>query len=168
MLTKTQHIIIKLIDWSYNLIPFVKKIIPHDLFTYGFTGGLNMLFDICLWRFFFKIVFNEELVSIFFITMSAHIAAFVFVFPITFTTGFLLAKYITFKKSDIQSHKQLFRYAISVIGSIILHYFLLKFFIEYLGFWGTVSKILTVAIVTIYSFLMQKFFTFRTRKTANH
>ena len=155
---KISQIIIYISDCLYK--PFA-KIIPQEMFRYGFTGGLNMCLDIFLFYILYNFIFKQQFVSIAFITMNAHIAAFVFVFPFTFTTGFLLAKYVTFTNSHLKSQKQLFRYAVSVMGSIILHYILLKFFVDYLGIWGTVSKIYAVAIVTVYSFSVQKFYSFK-------
>jgi hypothetical protein len=98
--------------------------------------------------------------------MSPHIAAFAFVFPITFTTGFLMAKYITFTQSALRGRIQLFRYGISVGGSILLNYLLLKLFVESFGWYATVSKIVTTLIVIAYSYMIQRHFTFRTSKAA--
>ena len=156
--------IIKILDIFY---PLFKKIIPIETYKYAATGGLNMVLDILLYYFFYHYFMSDTtdpVVHIGFIAMSPHIAAFIFVFPITFTTGFLLAKYVTFTDSQIKGKMQLSRYAISVGGSIILHYFLLKFFVEYLHFWATPGKIAAVSIVVIYSFLIQKFYTFKTGK----
>ncbi len=77
---------------------------------------------------------------------------------------FLLAKYVTFTESQIRGKKQFYRYGVSVGGSIVIHYFLLKFFVETLEFYPTPGKIATVGFVVIYSFLIQKFFTFKTGK----
>lgn len=149
------------IDWFYK--PF-RHLIPIVTFRYGFTGALNTSFDIFLFFIFYNFIFKKELVEILFIAMTPHIAAFVFVFPITFTTGFLLARHITFTQSNLLGRKQLFRYGLTVLGSIIIHYFLLKFFVETLGFWPTFSKIITVAFVIVYSYFMQKYFSFRVVK----
>jgi putative flippase GtrA len=100
------------------------------------------------------------------VVISPYIAAFLIVFPITFFTGFLLAKYITFTNSEIRGRIQLIRYVISVSGSILLNYIFLKLFVELVGFWPTLSKIVTTGIVVIYSYFAQKFFTFKTAGTA--
>jgi hypothetical protein len=99
-----------------------------------------------------------------FVAISPHIAAFLIVFPITFITGFLLAKYITFTSSPIKGKTQLLRYMITVAGAIFLNYILLKIFVEYLLIWPTVSKIIITVIVVIYSYMMQRYFTFKTGK----
>ena len=96
-----------------------------------------------------------------FVVISSHIAAFIIVFPITFSSGFLLAKYITFTQSELRGKIQLFRYGITVVGSILLNYLLLKLFVEAFDFFPTISKILTTIIVVLYSYYVQKYFSFK-------
>jgi putative flippase GtrA len=160
---KIRNIIIALIDWFYS--PF-SRFIPLETFRYGATGGLNTMFDIFLYFVFYNFVLDKEIIDLKYISISPHIAAFLFVFPITFTTGFLLAKYVTFTQSILRGKIQLFRYGLSVTGSILLNYLFLKFFVEVVGLWATVSKILTTFFVVIYSYFIQKHFTFRTGKKA--
>jgi len=144
--------------------PFLKKYINNETYLYAATGGANTAFDILLYFIFYHNVLHKEIVDFGFIALSPHIAAFVFVFPITFLTGFLLAKYVTFTASVLRGSKQLIRYAISVGGSILLNYLLLKLFVEYFNIYPTPSKMITTIFVVIYSFLVQKFFTFKTGK----
>ena len=153
------QIINNIINWFYK--PF-KSIIPPETFRYGFTGGLNTAFDIFLYFLTYNFVLQKQIVDLGFVAISPHIAAFMIVFPITFATGFLLAKYITFTGSQIRGRIQLFRYLLTVVGSIFLNYVLLKFFVEYLLIWPTISKMITTVIVIAYSYLMQRYFTFKT------
>lgn len=158
-----RNLIITVIDWFHK--PFA-KLIPEETFRYAATGGANTSFDIFLYFIFYNFVFNKQNFDLGFIVISPHIAAFIFVFPITFTTGFLLAKYITFTQSKLEGKIQLFRYGVSVGGSIILNYFLLKLFVEFFDWYATFSKIVTTLIVIVYSYVIQKHFTFRTGKKA--
>jgi hypothetical protein len=107
-----------------------------------------------------------QIVELGFVAISAHIAAFLIVFPITFTSGFILAKYITFKTSELKGRIQLFRYGVTVSGSILLNYVFLKLFVEYLGWYATFSKGITTIIVVIYSYLSQRYFSFKTAGVA--
>lgn len=162
ILTIGRKTIIAVADWFYK--PF-SRFIPQVTFRYGFTGGLNTALDILLYFIFYNFVFDKQNLDLSIITLSPHIAAFVFVFPITFVTGFMLAKYVTFTQSTLRGRKQLFRYGLTVIGSILLHYVLLKFFVEYCGFWPTFSKIITTSISIVYSYFMQKHFSFNVNKS---
>ncbi len=162
LLSLGRKIIITTADWFYK--PF-SRFVSQVTFRYGFTGGMNTALDIFLYFIFYNYVFDKQVFEIFGITIGAHIAAFIFVFPITFTTGFMLAKYVTFTQSTLKGRKQLFRYGITVMGSIVLNYILLKLFVEYCYFWATASKILTTLIVVIYSYFVQRYFTFNLKRT---
>ena len=153
--------LISIIDWFY--LPF-QNYLPLETFRYGTTWGLNTCIDITLYYIFYNFIFDKNVLDLGFVAMGAHIAAFVFVFPITFTIGFIFAKYVTFTQSVLKGRIQLFRYGVSVGGSILLNYVLLKLFVETFHWYATVSKIVTTFIVIIYSYIVQKHFTFRTGK----
>lgn len=156
---KITKLILRIIEWFY---PPFKKFIPPETFRYATTGGANVALDIFLYFVFYNFVLHQQVLHLGSFAISAHIAAFLIVFPITFATGFLLAKYITFTSSTIHGKTQLMRYAISVGGSIILNYTSLKLFVEYFYIWPTIAKILTTVIVVIYSYILQRYYTFKT------
>ncbi|MEG1405955.1 MAG: GtrA family protein, partial [Alistipes sp.] len=84
------------------------------------------------------------------------------VFPVTFFNGFWLNSHVAFRTSSpLATRTQLVRYALSVVGSIVLTYGCIKFFVEICQIWPTPAKILTNVITVTYSFLAAKFFTFR-------
>ncbi|MEZ5199084.1 MAG: GtrA family protein [Bacteroidales bacterium] len=159
MLHYIRNTTLSAINWFYQ--PF-QKYIPPETFRYAATGGFNTVLDIFLYFCFYNFILEKRNVDFGFVVVSPHIAAFLFVFPITFLTGFLLAKYITFANSPIRGRIQFFRYAITVGGAILLNYILLKLFVEYLHIWPTISKIITTVFVVAYSYFVQRYFTFKT------
>ncbi len=158
---KIAKLIINIVDWFY--FPFL-HFIPKEIFRYAATGGANTSFDILLYFIFYRYVLEMQVVELTFIAISPHIAAFMMVFPITFVTGFFLAKYVTFTSSELIGRVQLFRYLVTVTGSILLNYVFLKFFVEYCGWYATMSKIATTLLVIVYSYTTQRYFTFKTGK----
>ncbi len=158
-LEKTGDTISNIIDWFY--FPFL-HFIPNEVFKYAVTGGANTVFDLFLYFIFYRYLLGMQIVDLGFVAISPHIAAFLMVFPITFTTGFLLAKYVTFTASQLRGKIQLFRYGVTVAGAIVLNYIFLKIFVEYAGLYATLSKALTTVIVVIYSYVVQRYFSFRT------
>ncbi len=153
-----RDVFIAVIDWFHRPFPGI----PKETFRYGATGGCNTLLDIFLYFLCYNFILDKHDVNLFVLTVSPHIAAFLIVFPITFTTGFLFARYITFTESPIRGRIQLFRYIVSVSGSILLNYIFLKLFVECLGLWATVAKVFTTVIVVIYSYIVQRYYTFKT------
>jgi len=158
-LEKTGGVIIRIVDWFY--FPFL-RFIPIQIFRYAVTGGANTVLDLLLYFVFYRYVLDMQIVDLGFVAISPHIAAFLLVFPITFLTGFLLAKYVTFTGSELRGKIQLFRYGVTVAGAIILNYVFLKLFVEYAGLYATLSKGLTTIIVVIYSYVLQRYFSFKT------
>ncbi|WP_340112742.1 GtrA family protein [Maribellus mangrovi] len=158
---KIGSIIIRIVDTFYfSFLQFI----PREIFRYAATGGANTLLDIILYFIVYQFILKGQIVDLGFVAISGHIAAFLFVFPITFSTGFFLAKYVTFTASILKGRIQLFRYLLSVGGSILLNYVFLKMFVEYFGWYAPLSKVITTILVVIYSYLAQRYFTFQTAR----
>lgn len=140
---------------------------PEQTFKYAATGGMNTAVDILLYFVFYNFVLKKEILDLGFYAISPHIAAFLMSFIITFPTGFLLAKFISFPGSYLRKRIQLTRYGLTVAGSIILNYIFLKLFVETVGIYPTPSKIMTTFIVIIFSYTSQKYFTFKIENTSS-
>lgn len=156
-----RSLITQIVDYFYT--PF-QKYIPLETFRYAATGGFNTILDISLYFIFYNFILDKQVIDLYIVSISPHIAAFLIVFPITFFTGFLFARYITFTSSEIRGRIQLIRYMISVSGSLFLNYICLKFLVEFGGLWPTLSKIITTVVVVVYSYFVQKFYTFKTAR----
>ncbi len=114
-----------------------------------------------LYFIFYNFIFAKQNVDLFFVVLSPHIASLFVVFPITFVTGFLLQKFITFENSNLPWNVQFFRYFLVGMGALLLSYICLKIFVDGLGFFPTPSKVLTAFIVVAYSYLLQNKFSFK-------
>ena len=155
-----QKYIILILDWLY--IPF-ERFIPRQMFRYAATGGANVVLDIILYAIVYAFILDGQMINLGFVTISDHIAAFIIVFPITFTVGFSFAKWITFTSSNLKGWTQLVRYFSTAMGSILLNYVLLKLFVEVVEMNAIVANILNKGIVIAYSYLAQTYFSFRTK-----
>ena len=142
-------------------LPF-RNLVPLETFRYGISGGFNTSLDIFLYFLTYNFILKKKILYLSFMAIKPHIAAFLMVFPITFTTGFILSKYITFSESELHSRVQLFRYGLTVLVCLFLNYVFLKLFVEYCGLYPTLAKILTTCLVVIYSYFSQNYFTFKT------
>ncbi len=147
--------------WFY---PPFKKFMPKQTFKYAATGGFNTVLDIFLYFIAYNYILDKEIVYFGMYAVSPHIAAFLMSFVITFPVGFLLAKFISFPGSYLRKRIQILRYGMSVSGSILLNYFFLKLFVEHFLWYPTFSKIVTTLIVIVFSYTVQKHFTFRVAK----
>lgn len=153
------RIISRIIDSLY--IKPVAAIIPQQLWRYGVCGVTNMALDSVWYFVIYHFIVCKQFIDLGFVVVSPHIASLIVVFPITFFTGFWLNRNVAFHTSPTPRGKQLWRYALSVAGAILLNYLSMKILVEVCNLWPTPSKIVTTVISSVYSFLMAKFYTFR-------
>ena len=160
-----RKIITLILDFFY---PLVKRFIPRETFYYAACGGGNLVLSWILFFVFYQFVFSKE-TSHFYLSwlnnkhlaISAYTYSSICCFCINFTIGFLLMKYVVFTNSELGGRVQLFRYGLSSLASAILSWVLLKFFIEVLNFFPSIANIIASCIVVIWSYIMQRKFTFR-------
>lgn len=159
MTTFSQRIT-QLIDLLY-LSP-LRRLLPLQTFRYAICGGANMAFDLFLYFVLYNFVLDKQIVYLgTWVAISPHIAAWIIVFPITFFTGFWLNRHVAFHGSPLRGGVQLLRYLMSVAGSIVLNYLCMKFFVEVLHVYPTPSKAITTGVTVLYSYVVQKYYTFR-------
>lgn len=99
-----------------------------------------------------------------FMTVRATIAAAVIAFVISTPYGFLMSRHIVFQESNLKTRVQAFRYLMTVAACAVLTYFFLPFFNEVCGIYPTPSNLLTTAVVAIFSYVSQRFFTFKVKE----
>lgn len=150
--------ILRVVDLFY---PIFKKIMPLQTYRYAACGGFNTALDITLFFLSYNYLFNKETVHLPFIAISAHIAAFLAAFVVTFPTGFYLSRYVVFQETSVAKRKQLSKYFLVVLGCFLLNYGFLKLFVEGLGWYPTIAKIVTTFFVVAFSYFSQKNFTFK-------
>lgn len=150
--------LVRIVDVLY--IRPLRGLISRDLFGYGLCGATNMALDILWYFLIYHYVVCARYVDLGFVVMSPHILSLFIVFPITFFTGFWLNRNVAFRVTKVSSRKQLFRYSLSVVGSILINYLCMKLFVEVCLIWPTPSKMITTVISVCYSYIMARFVTF--------
>lgn len=153
-----KEILTKLIDSGYFI---VKKLIPLKTYRYAVCGGGNLVLDTVLYFLCFQFVLAKQNVDLSFVVLSPHIASLFFVFPITFCIGFLLNSFIVFPESNLPIKKQFIRYLGVGLMALVLSYISMKLLVDLLELFPTPSRLLTILIVVLFSYIMQKKFSFK-------
>ena len=148
-----------LIDKFY-ILP-ISKFIPQEVFRYGVCGGANMVLDIVWYFIIYHYIVALRYIDLGVVVISPHVAALIIVFPITFFTGFWLNRNVAFRATEFGQGWQLVKYSLTVLGSILLNYVCIKFFVEFCHIWATPAKALTTIVSVAYSYLAGRYFTFK-------
>lgn len=143
--------------------PF-ERFVSLTLFRYGFFGGLNLALDILLYFIAFHYILEKQMLHIGSISISAHIAAFLLAFCVTFPIGFFAMRHLVFNATDSKARIQLAKYFTVVCLNVVLNYTFLKLFVEVFNIYPTPSKMLTAVIVVTITYIVQSRFTFKSLK----
>lgn len=146
------------IDFFY---PPFSKYMAIQFFRYGVSGVANMIFDWVLYFLVFHFVLHQQMLHLGIVTLSSHIAALFITFPITFLSGFLLQKYVTFSSSELRGHVQLFRYFVVLLANLLLNYLGLKLLVDTMRVFPTPAKMVVTVFTTLFSYFSQKKYTFK-------
>ncbi len=159
------------IDWIQSAIDFFyppfSKFMTLQFFRYGAVGGFNLLVDWTLYFIIYQFVLEKNLVDFGFVAMSSHIATLGIKFPVMLLFGFLMQKYITFSASEIRGRVQLLRYSLVVVLNLIISYIGIKFLVESVHLYPSLSNMIVTLFTIVISYLSQKHFTFKTVTTDN-
>ena len=150
--------IIAAIDFFY---PPFRRFFPLQTFRYAVCGGGNTLLDIFIYFISYNFILQKQIVYTPIGAISPYIAAFLIAFAVSFPTGFYLNRHIVFPGSTLRGRIQLFRYFLLVLVCIALNYVFIKLFVEQFHLFPTVAKMLTTIIVISFSFVTQKYYTFK-------
>ncbi len=157
-----------LIRWVVDKL-YIKPLssfVSKELLRYALCGFTNyIVLDAILYFITYHyIVGADTYIYIGITTISPHILSMIVVFPITFITGFWLNRYVAFSSTHFKVQKQITRYALSIVGSILLSYIILKGLVEWLNIWPTPAKVICSLLLATYSFLMARYYTFPTKE----
>jgi putative flippase GtrA len=153
-----EDFLLKIIDSGYLLF---KKLIPLKTYRYAVCGGSNLILDTILYFICFHFIIGKQNLDLRIVVLSPHIASLFVVFPITFCTGFLLNRYIVFSESQLPIKTQFLRYFTVGITALLISYLSMKLMVDILLFFPTPSRLLTIVITVLFSYMMQNKFSFR-------
>jgi len=150
--------LLKLIDSFYFLF---KKFIPLKTYRYAVCGGSNLVLDTVLYFIIFQFLVSKQNIDLGIVVLSPHIASLFFVFPITFSIGFLLNRYIVFPESILPAKVQFFRYLLVGLLALFISYGSMKLLVDVLLFYHTPSRLVTIVITVLVSYVLQNKFSFK-------
>lgn len=156
--------LLKIIDSGHFIF---KKFIPLKTYRYAVCGGGNLVLDTVLYFVCFHFIIHKENIDLIIVVLSPHIASLFFVFPITFINGFLLNRFILFPDSELSMSTQFSRYLSVGFIALLISYLSMKLLVDVFLFFPTPSRLFTIVITVLFSYIMQNKFSFKVQKPVN-
>lgn len=140
------------------------RVIPHQTFRYAAVGGGVAVLNMFLYWFSFHFLLGKQDTDFGIVVISAPILAFLIAFVVTFFLGFYLQRNVSFSGSALRGRVQLMRYGQVVVINLAINYFGLKLLVEVLEVYPSVSYALIQGITITFSYISQRFYTFKKSK----
>ncbi|MBC7418128.1 MAG: GtrA family protein [Pedobacter sp.] len=156
-----RNAILAFIDFFYP--PFKRLISLHN-FRYLITGGSAAAVGILAYTVAFKYIFLTPETNFMGMVIKRNTAALIVDFAIAIPYSFLLNRYVIFTHSEVRGRTQLLRFLNLNFINILLTTVLIKFFIEILHVYPTVSKVIVTVLIAGFSYLYQHYVTFSVKK----
>ncbi|MBK9402349.1 MAG: GtrA family protein [Bacteroidetes bacterium] len=140
----------------------LKPLLKSKIIRYLISAGLATWVDVVVYFVSFNYLYKKEDIDIFgFYTVSAPTASLILSYTIGLLTNFTLTKFLVFKESELETHKQLFRYVMVAILVLCLNYFLMSFLIRQLEWYPTLARAVSAVSIGVLSFVVHKSFSFK-------
>jgi putative flippase GtrA len=137
------------------------------VFRYFVSAGIATWVDISVYFIAFNYIYQKSDIDFFGIAViSAPTASLMLSYTMGLLTNFLITKFLVFTESDLETHKQFFRYLIVAIVVLGLNYVLMSFLIKQLNWYPTLARAFSALSIGVFSFTIHKVFSFRIKKTS--
>ena len=129
------------------------------------SAGVATLVDISVYFIAYNYIYQKQDVHLFnSFLITAPIAALLLSYTMGLITNFLITKFFVFHESDLETHKQLFRYILVALVILALNYVLMRFLIRKLDWFPTLARAFSAISIGLLSFVIHKTFSFRVSK----
>jgi putative flippase GtrA len=149
----------------YFFFPSFRNILSFEVYAYLAVGAANTVLNISVFALFCQFVFPESGIVINYYFIASYTASLIIAFLITVPTGFWLSKHFAFANKSGNAGKQLWKYFVIVLIGLFSDYLILRCLVISFNIQPTIAKIISTVVVLTANYFLQKYFTFRTKKS---
>ncbi len=143
----------------------LKLFIQSKVVRYLLSAGVATLIDISVYFIAYNFIYHKQDIHLFnSFLVTAPTAALLLSYTAGLITNFLITKFLVFHESDLETHKQLFRYILVALVILALNYILMRFLIRTLEWYPTIARAFSAISIGVLSFIIHKTFSFRVSK----
>ena len=140
----------------------VRKLVKSKVFRYFISAGIATWVDIMIYFIAFNYIYEKQDIHLFsWMVISAPTASLILIYTAGLLTNIYFTKHLVFKESDLETHKQLFRYVLVALVVLVLNYLMMRFLIRGWDWYPTIARAFSAISIGLLSFLIHKSFSFR-------
>ncbi|MCE2845501.1 MAG: GtrA family protein [Sphingobacteriales bacterium] len=143
---------------------FVQHILDNKLFRYFLSAGLATWVDVLTYFLVYNYLYKKtDIVITNGLVVASTTASLLMSYTAGLLTNFTLTKWLVFKESELETHKQLFRYVLVAMLILALNWMLMRVLIRNLEWYPTLSRAASALFIGFLSFFIHRVFSFRVK-----
>lgn len=141
---------------------WIRALLKMKIFRYFISAGVATTVDVLVYFLSFNYLYNKHDIDLFgVLTVSAATASLVLSYTVGLLTNFTITKLLVFRESELETHKQLFRYVVVALAVLAANYFLMRLLIREWEWFPTIARAFSALAIGVLSFMVHKSFSFR-------
>jgi putative flippase GtrA len=141
------------------------RLLKSKIFRYFLSAGLATWVDIMVYFLAYNYIYSKSDIDFLgWMVISAPTASLMLSYTAGLITNFTVTKFLVFNESELETHKQLFRYVLVAIGVLGLNYVLMSFLIRSLEWFPTIARAFSALAIGVLSFVVHRSFSFKVQR----
>ena len=141
------------------------RLLQSKIFRYFLSAGLATWVDIVVYFLAYNYIYSKTDIDFLgLMVISAPTASLMLSYTAGLITNFTVTKFLVFNESELETHKQLFRYVLVAVGVLGLNYMMMSFLIRSLEWFPTVARAFSALSIGVLSFVVHRSFSFKVQR----
>ena len=148
-----------------SILPLpLQKLVKSKAFGYLIAAGTATIIDVLVYYLVLNKLLHKNDLVVGSIVLGAPGVSLATSYSCGLITNFTITKLFVFTDSDLRTRHQFFRFVIVAIAVLFANYGFMKFLIDALGLYPTLSRAISALSIGVLSFMIHKAFSFQIKE----
>lgn len=145
------------------MIALIQRLLRLQSIRFIVSGGTAAAVDVMSYYIIYNYILAKQDIDLFHSVVSAPVASLVCSFSLGFVTSFAASKYFVFTESNLRGRQQLVRFVVVGAINFVCNYMMMKFLVEFLQWYPTIARVISIGTISFLSFYLHRVFTFKVK-----
>ncbi|MFZ9942922.1 MAG: GtrA family protein [Bacteroidia bacterium] len=144
----------------------LQSLLANKVVRYFFSAGTATVVDVGVYFTTYNYVLRKtDIPFIGPLVLTAPMLSLVISYSCGLFTNFFITRALVFSESELRGRQQLFRFIQVALGVLFMNYLFMKFLVQVLEWYPTVSRIISALSIGVMSYLFHKHYSFKGKKS---
>jgi putative flippase GtrA len=148
------------------MMDLIKSLLGNKVIRYFFSAGTATVVDVGIYFTTYNYILKKTDIPFMGpIVLTAPMLSLVISYSCGLFTNFTITRALVFSDSDLRGRHQLFRFVQVALLVLFLNYLFMKFLVQGLEWFPTISRIISALTIGVLSYVFHKHYSFGKKKT---